>query len=106
MRTGNIGNTIFILITGYYMIDKRVNHKKILLLLLAIFFYYWLFAIIVYSGHIEVNKVTIELTNSLWRKLVCIMLHEFSLFIPYINKLLNAALIGRQYLELLLRVLH
>ena len=32
---GNMGNAIFILITGYFMVNRSVNWKKLVLLLMA-----------------------------------------------------------------------
>lgn len=71
------------------------------------FFYYWVFEIVVYGGHVEVvNKTTIRhmslpiFYGASWF-ISCYII--FSLFIPYINRLLNM-LTGRQYLELLLLV--
>lgn len=45
---GTLGNALFILITGYFMINRKVNPQKLILLLATMLFYSWLIFIIVY----------------------------------------------------------
>ena len=86
---GGMGNAIFILITGYFMISGSVHWKKLALLLMAMLFYSWLIAAIIYGGHF----LPYTLKSSL-REILPILFGEnwfvscyiiFSLFIPFIN---------------------
>lgn len=90
---GNLGNSIFILITGYFLIDRKVNYKKILLLLSTLFFYSWIIMIFLYGGHFMPFSLKGMLKSlipiwfgSNWF-VSCYII--FSFFIPFFNTLLN-----------------
>lgn len=90
---GNLGNSIFILITGYFMINRRMNYKKILSLLGALFFYSWIIALILYGAHLIPfsHKNLIKSLIPIWVGanwfVSCYII--FSLFIPFFNYFLN-----------------
>ena len=84
-----MGNAIFILITGYFMVGRSVHWKKLALLLMATLFYSWIIAAIVYGGHFLPYT-----PKSLLREMFPILFGAnwfvscyiiFSLFIPFIN---------------------
>ena len=90
---GSLGNRIFLLITGYFMIVKSLSYKKIFRLFSKMIFYSWLILLVVYcSGLLPVSK------DDVFRSIIPIWFGEnwfiscyiiFSLFIPYINFFLN-----------------
>ena len=90
---GGLGNTLFILITGYFMINKVVNYKKILLLLSTMFFYSWTIEILVYGlmgmpyNIKDIIRLTMPICFGENGFVSCYII--FSLFIPYINIFLN-----------------
>ena len=90
---GNTGNEIFMIITGYYMINSRVHWKRILLLLASIFFYSWLIASVFY-GVLDVPFRGKDLSKAffpIWSGrnwFVCCYL-VFMCFVPFINLFLN-----------------
>ena len=91
--TGPISNNIFILITGYYMINKKVKITNLVKLVLENIFYSYcmLFIyLVIFKGN-DINviiKSTIPvLSNSEWIITGYILLY---LSIPIINKLLNS----------------
>lgn len=104
---GALGNAIFILITGYFMINKIVRIKKIILLVFNMLFYSWLILICVYIVMPEL------LTSAKIIKLILPILFgenwfvtcyiQFFCFVPYLNKFL-IVLDKRQYLAFLLIV--
>lgn len=104
---GALGNAIFILITGYFMINKIVRTKKIILLVFNMLFYSWLILICVYIVMPEL------LTSAKIIKLILPILFgenwfvtcyiQFFCFVPYLNKFL-IVLDKRQYLAFLLIV--
>lgn len=90
---GDVGNSIFILITGYFMINKNVNYKKIILLFFSIFLYSWVIEIL-YFGLLDMpyfvkmiirESIPIYFGNNWF--VSCYIV--FSFFIPFINKFLN-----------------
>lgn len=90
---GSMGNAIFILITGYFMVNRSVNGKKIVLLLLAMFFYAWLIEAVVYGGNFLPHTFKDIIHESLpilfggnWF-VSCYII--FSLFIPFENLFLS-----------------
>ena len=90
---GNMGNAIFILITGYFMVNRSVNWKKLVLLLMAMFFYAWYIEAVVYGANLLPHTLTKIISASLpilfggnWF-VSCYII--FSLFIPFENLLLS-----------------
>ena len=87
-----MGNAIFILITGYFMVSSSVHWKKIAVLLVTMLFYSWLIELIVYGGGLlpfSVRSVFQQtfpiLFGSNWF-VSCYII--FSFFIPFINRFL------------------
>lgn len=97
---GTFGNSCFLLITGYFMIKKAVNWKRMLLLIITMYFYYWVILLLFGSFNLAnitwkyiVKAVAPFLFGANW--FVCCYI-VFSLFIPYINLFLTS-LTKRQY---------
>lgn len=91
---GNVGNSIFILITGYFMINKNINMKKIILLLFSMFLYSWIIELIYiyvldgsYSFKMIIKETIPIYFGSNWF-VSCYII--FSFFIPFINKFLKS----------------
>ncbi len=91
---GNLGNSIFILITGYFMVKSHVNWKKIFVLLVTMFFYSWFIMAIIYGGQFlpfswkqAVKEIFPILFGENWF-VSCYII--FSVFIPFINHFLNS----------------
>ena len=104
---GDVGNSIFILITGYFMINKNVNTKKTILLLVAMFLYSWIIELIyiyglngVYSLKIIIMETVPIYFGNNWF-VSCYII--FSFFIPFINKFLNS-ISQKQYIIFILLV--
>ncbi len=94
---GTLGNALFILITGYFMINRKVNLQKLILLLTTMLFYSWLIFIIVYFFMPQIYEtVTIK---EILKGIAPILFAEnwfvscyimFFCFVPYINRFLNS----------------
>ena len=106
---GNVGNEIFMIISGYFMINSRIHWKRIILLVAAMFFYSWLIALIFYGiagapFHIkDVVKALIPLWGNLNWFVCCYLM--FICFVPFINPLLNGLTRTRYQWLLLLNYL-
>lgn len=89
---GTFGNSIFLLITGYFMINKAVNYKKIILLLFNMFFYSWLILLLVYIEYPNIvtpNKIIKHMLPVLFGENWFVSCYiYFSIFIPFLNKFL------------------
>ena len=88
--TGCIANNIFILITGYFMVNKKINYKKIISLVLDMEFY----SIIIYlvlsiTGLIKNISPIKSIFTIFYGNWFCIYYIILYLFIPYLNHLLN-----------------
>lgn len=90
---GRMGNTIFILITGYFLINKKINKKKILLLFISMMLYSWIIEIIYFYGLDMPYSIKMIISETIpiyfgynWF-ISCYII--FSFFIPFINKFLN-----------------
>ena len=88
--TGCIANNIFILITGYFMVNKKINYKKIISLVLDMEFY----SIIIYlvlsiTGLIKNISPIKSILTIFYGNWFCIYYIILYLFIPYLNHLLN-----------------
>lgn len=86
---GNVGNEIFLLITGYYLIAGQVHWKRLLLLLFALFFYSWTIAGLCYgvwgwsfTGK-ELSKQILPLWSGVNWFVCCYLI--FMCFVPFIN---------------------
>ena len=89
---GQISCLVFALMTGYFMIDKNINYKKIIIMILEMFFYSILIMIILYEFNLVTFRVT-DFVKSLfpifygnWFLIFYIKLY---ILIPYINKALK-----------------
>lgn len=102
---GGVGNTLFMIITGYFMINRSVNGKKIVLLLFTCCIYSWIIEIVAFGilfiphtiGDIVSLAVPIYFGHNWF--VSCYII--FSLFIPFVNKFLNG-ISQREYLIFLL----
>ncbi|HJI74581.1 MAG TPA: acyltransferase family protein [Veillonellaceae bacterium] len=100
-----VGISLFMLITGYFMVHKKVNIKRILLLLSTMFFYSWLillFAKIEFPEMVSKDIVKMNLIPIFYGLdwfVSCYIL--FTLFIPFINSFLTS-LSKDRYLSFLL----
>lgn len=91
---GGIGVTLYILITGYFMIDKRFDIKRILKLEFIVIFYSVLSLIICFfisNELISVKKIIVSIfplfTNHYWFFTTYVVL---LLLIPFLNVYLNS----------------
>lgn len=104
----SLTNSVFILISGYYTISKKVKWNKIIRLIATMFFYSWLIAILFYGFGIE-NYSTKDIVKAFlpilfgYNWFVCCYIILFC-FIPFINPFLNS-LGQKSYLHLLLLTL-
>ena len=101
---GHMANGIFVVITGYYMFGRQVNYKKIALLTCTMFFYSWVIGAVLYGSNffpLSIKDV-VHSVIPLWFGhnwfVSCYII--FSLFIPFINKLL-ISLDEKQFKKLL-----
>lgn len=91
---GEMGNAIFILITGYFMINRSLHWRKLALLLMTMFFYSWVIEAIVYGGNFlphtfgDLVRETLPVLFGANWFISCYLI--FSLFIPFINRFLLA----------------
>lgn len=90
---GKVGVTIFILITGYFMIENKWNVKKLIKIILETVFYSIGIAVIFQIfgfTKLDLRKIILFLTPTIhsnyWFVTTYVLLY---LFIPYINKLLK-----------------
>lgn len=103
---GDLGNSIFMLLTGYFMVKRQVNWQKIFLLVSTMTLYSWVSMIIAYSG----NFATFSLKGFLkgafpllfgeYWFLSCYVI--FSVFIPFVNTFLNNLTKKQYFLYLIL----
>ena len=88
--TGNIANNIFILITGYFMVKKEKNNKKIISLILDMEFYsisiYLILRTFGLIKNISPLKSIFAIFYGNWFCIYYIILYLIS---PYLNHLLN-----------------
>ncbi len=94
MVGGHFGNVIFLLITGYFMIRKEVNWRRIALLVATMYLYYWFILVgRMIFGNDDVapgiKEYVVGIAPFLFSQnwFVCCYIF-FCLFIPYINPLL------------------
>lgn len=107
---GDLGNAIFILITGYFMINRKVNYPKLILLLVTMLFYSWIIFIMVY---VFMPQIYVTFTSKeILKGIAPILFGEnwfvscyiiFFCFVPYLNGFLKS-LDKNKYLLLLLMV--
>ena len=85
---------VFILITGFYMIGRENISKKRTILLAFEMLFYGLFGVValILTGSHSYSKI--ELIKAafpiLWGNWFCVYYIVFSMFIPYLNRGLNA----------------
>lgn len=90
---GLVANNIFTLISGYFLISRKVNWKRIVLLIAEMFFYSWVFMIILYGGRIVPLSITTLIKQlfpiwfgDAWYVNCYIVL---CCFLPFINRFLD-----------------
>lgn len=100
-----VGISLFMLITGYFMVHKKVNVRRILLLLSTLFFYSWvilLFARIEFPEMVTRDTIKISLIPIFYGLNWFVSRYIlFTLFIPFINSFLTS-LSKYRYLSFLL----
>lgn len=90
---GNVGNEIFMIITGYFMITGKVHWKRIVMLLLTMFFYSWIIAGFFYGvldwplTAKEISKYVIPIWSGVNWFVCCYLI--FMCFVPFVNPLLR-----------------
>lgn len=86
---GNVGNEIFMIITGYFMITGKVHWKRIVMLLLTMFFYSWIIAGFFYGvldwplTAKEISKYVIPIWSGVNWFVCCYLI--FMCFVPFVN---------------------
>lgn len=105
---GKMGICVFVLITGYFMVEASFRWKKVLKLILEVQFYSWIcFGVTVLSGGIEFTwqrlfMTAFPVTTSLyWFVTTYLILYILS---PFLNILIHH-LTKRQHLQLILILL-
>lgn len=91
--TGAIANAIFVIITGYFMVESNVKYKKIIKLSLELCFYTYLIAIIAYLINpqlITKSEIIKILFPNIWGNWFLVYYILLYLFIPYLNKLIHS----------------
>lgn len=90
---GNVGNDIFIIITGYFLITGKVHWKRIVMLLLTMFFYSWIIAGFFYGvmgwplTAKEISKYAIPIWSGVNWFVCCYLI--FMCFVPFLNPFLR-----------------
>lgn len=88
--TGCIANNIFIIITGYFMVNKKINKKKIISLILDMEFYSILiYIILTLTGTIKNVSPIKSIFAIFYGNWFCIYYIILYIFIPYLNHLIN-----------------
>lgn len=101
---GNVGNEIFMIITGYFMITSKVHWKRIILLFATLFLYSWSITAF-FWGVMDWNFTAKEIKGyaiPVWNGInwfVCCYL-IFMCFIPFLNPFLRG-LTQKQHLSFL-----
>lgn len=101
---GNVGNEIFMIITGYFMITGKVHWKRIILLFATLFLYSW--SITAFFGGVmdwhftarEISKYIIPIWSGVNWFVCCYLI--FMCFIPFLNPFLRG-LTQKQHLSFL-----
>ena len=89
---GGIANHIFIIITGYFMINSKIKYSKIISLILQMMFYSFCIPIVlnifglINLGSWDIIKMSFPMLFGNW---FCIYYVILYFLIPFINKLLN-----------------
>lgn len=93
LRIGVIANYVFIIITGYFMINSQVKYEKIISLILETIFYsITIFLILKLSGIVEITNIQmiksfLPMFFGNWFIIYYILLY---LLIPYLNKFIKS----------------
>ena len=90
---GDIGNNIFILISGYYMSQKYINKRRIFDIVVNLFFYSWLLLVvgfILFRESLSLQRIVVSIcpfiTGQNWF-VTCYLF--FCLIVPFLNTLLS-----------------
>lgn len=102
---GGVGNDIFMIITGYFMITSKVHWKRIVMLLLTMFFYSWIIAGFFY-GVIgwpltakEISKYAVPIWSGVNWFVGCYIV--FVCFVPFVNLFIQK-MTERQYVSFMI----
>lgn len=101
---GNMGNEIFMIITGYFMLTSKVHWKRVVLLCATMFLYSW--SIAIFFGSVmdwnftvkDIVKYAIPVWSGVNWFVCCYLI--FMCFVPFINPFLKI-LSPKRYLALL-----
>ena len=99
---GGIGNILFMMITGYFMIKSEMKYQRIIALILEMYFYSitaYVVTLLIGKHSITGDELKQTLLPFLYGNWFCVGYILFCLFIPFINKLLNN-LDKKQHLKL------
>lgn len=90
---GELGVNLFILITGYFMINGTFRWKKVFYMILQVLFYNWLSILVLYNGHIgpaigeaQTADFFPVIYGRYWFMTTYILLYIIS---PYLNRLVK-----------------
>ncbi len=100
---GKLGVILFILITGYFMVNSKIKIKKIILLELQVLFYSYFLLLLAYflGKDISINQVVKSLFPNLFKVHWFVSSYFFVyLCIPFLNKLINV-MSNKEYKQLL-----
>lgn len=89
---GRISCSVFAIITGYYMVNSKINYKKIYYLILEMLFYSFTILIVAYMIKIypiPFSEVFKSLFPIFWGNWYLVAYIVFCFFIPYINVMLQ-----------------
>lgn len=90
---GMMANYIFIILTGYFMVDSKVNYKKIIKLIIEMCFYsilIFLIFTVINNFHFEWQVAIKSLFPFFWGNWFLIYYILLYLMIPYLNKFINS----------------
>jgi len=89
---GKVACNIFILITGYFMVDSNIKYKKIIKLILEMFFYSYvilIFAIIFDNLELNSSNILRSFIPIFYGNWFLITYIQLYLLIPFINKIIH-----------------
>lgn len=102
---GGVGNDIFMIITGYFMITGKVHWKRVVMLLFTMFFYSWIIAGFFY-GVIgwpltakEISKYAVPIWSGVNWFVGCYIV--FVCFVPFVNLFIQK-MTERQYVSFMI----
>ena len=91
---GSTANNIFLLISGYFLIGKKVNFKRVVVLIAEMFFYSWIIMIVLYTTGVlpfsfkEMGKALFPIWFGYNWYVCCYVI--LCCFLPFINPFLES----------------